>query len=292
MRRSLLLVFVVACGGSVDIEDYNNDLVDADCDYLVRCGLFSSTESCKNTFGELLIDDPSVKAAVDAGKLKYDGDAAADCFDALGSASCNRDSNNIAACDKIFAGKVADGGACAFDEECVSTNCNVPDCTMACCTGTCVAEDPLPGIGQPCTFECVDGAYCGSDSTCQATLPKGAACDDAFACDDGLYCAGNAGTTAGTCTAYPKTGEACTTSCAAIGDRCNGGICKPVGLIGDACTSDTDCSFFYECDATMHCAEQPEDPRMPNGSMCSGSTDCQSRYCGNDNLCADPPLCI
>lgn len=292
MRRSLLLVFVAACGGSVDIGDYNDGLVDADCDYLVRCGLFSTSESCKNTFGVLLVDNPSIEAAIDAGKLKYDGEAAADCFDALGSASCTRSANHIDACDKIFAGTIADGGTCAFDEECVSQSCNVPDCTMACCTGTCVPERPVPAIGQPCTFECVEGAYCGSDSTCQATLPKGAACDDQLACNEGLYCAGSSTTTAGTCTELPTTGEACTTACAAIGDRCSAGTCKPVGLLGETCASDSDCSFFYVCDDTMKCAEEPEDPRMPNGSACTSSTDCQSRYCGNDGLCGDVPLCI
>jgi hypothetical protein len=287
-----VLVFIVACGGSVDIEDYNETLVDADCDYLVRCHVFSNSESCKKTFGQLLVDDPSIEAAIDAGKVKYDGDAAQDCFDALEDASCMRDSEQIDACDRIFKGTIPDGGMCAFDEECVSDSCNVPDCTMACCTGTCTPGRPLPTIGQPCTFECVEGAYCGNDSTCQAVLPKGAACEDSLACDRGLYCAGSTGTTAGTCAAYPKTGEPCTTTCGAIGDRCANGTCTPMGLLGAACASNNDCSFFYECDDTMHCAEQPQDPRMPNGSMCTSSTDCESRYCGNDDLCADPPLCI
>jgi hypothetical protein len=286
-----VLVFVVACGG-VDLGDYNETALDSQCDYLVKCGLFSNKASCEKTFGELALDNPSIQAAVDAGKLTYDGDAAEDCFDGIESSSCTRDAELISACDKIFKGTVPDGGACAFDGECVSDNCNLTDCTMACCPGTCAPARPVPAIGQQCSFDCVEGAYCGSDSTCQATLPKGAACDDAFACDRGLYCAGTTGTTAGTCSVLPNTGQPCTTTCAAIGDRCNAGTCTAVGLLGDACTADQDCSFFYDCDETMHCAEEVEPTRMPNGSPCDSSTDCQSHYCGNDGMCSDVPLCI
>ena len=291
MRRSLVLVFLVACGG-VDIGDYRGAALDAECDYLVKCGLFPDSASCKAQFGPLLLDNPSVEAAVDAGKLDYDGDAADDCFDALSSASCSRDAVSSTACDHIFTGKIPDGGACAFEEECVSGNCVLSDCTMACCPGTCAPTRPVPGIGQPCTFECVDDAYCGSDSTCQATLPKGAACDDTQACSRGLYCAGRTTTTAGTCSTLPKTGEPCTTTCDDIGDRCNAGTCTPLGLPGASCMTDNDCSFFYACDATMHCAAEPDPMRQPNGSMCTSSVDCQSHYCGNDNLCSDVPLCI
>jgi hypothetical protein len=292
MRRSLLLVFLVACGGSVDLADYIDSAVDARCEYLVRCGLFENTSSCHAYYDGRVPQNPSIEAAVDAGKMTYDGEAANDCFDALASASCSRDAELSDTCDHIFAGKVADGAACAFDAECVSDNCAVSDCVMACCPGTCSPARPVPKIGEQCNFVCEDGAYCALDSTCKAVLPKGASCDYPLACDRGLYCAGVTSMTAGTCTATPKTGQSCTDLCDAIGDDCTNGTCKPVGLLGDSCTSDNDCSSYYECDASQHCAEQMATPAMPNGSTCSSSIACQSHYCGNDNLCADVPTCI
>jgi hypothetical protein len=291
MRRSLLVVLLLgACGGNVAIGDYQNSAIDARCDYLVKCGLFEDSAGCHAFYDHFLPDSPSLKAAVDLGKVKYDGEAAADCFDSVGDASCAQDAQDPGACDSIFHGTVADGGMCAFDLECVSQNCNVSDCTMACCPGTCAPTQPVPGIGQACTFDCVKGAYCAEDSTCKAVGPKGSACDTDIACASGLYCAGDTGTTSGTCTEAPKRGEACTDTCANIGDYCKDGICKAVGLLGDACTSDDDCSYYYECDGT-HCITPMFDPQMPNGSACQSSLDCQSHYCGNDSLCADPPTC-
>jgi hypothetical protein len=283
---------LVACGGSIDLADYPGSAVDARCQYLARCGLFPDVASCQAYYAHVVLQNPSVQAAVDGGKLGYDGEAAKDCLDALSSASCDRTFSNVSdACDQIFTGKVPDSGACAFDTECVSGNFNVSDCTMACCPGTCVPARPIPGIGQACTFECVDGAYCAPDNTCHAVVPEGASCDNQLACDQGLYCAGVTSTTSGTCTKLPATGQPCTERCANIGDRC-AGTCIPVGLPGDSCTTASDCSFYYICDATMHCADRPMDPAMPNGSMCTSSTQCTSHYCGNDGLCADVPLCI
>jgi hypothetical protein len=89
----------------------------------------------------------------------------------------------------------------------------------------------------------------------------------------------------------PGHGEACTEVCANIGDYCKNGVCTQVGLLGDACASNDDCSQFYECDGS-HCITPMFDPQMPNGGQCQSSLDCTSHYCGNDNLCADPPTCI
>lgn len=290
MRRSLLLLFVVGCGG-VDITKFQDEAIDARCEYLTRCGLFASTNECRQYYADRTAQSTSVVAAVEAGKVKYDEDLAEDCIEKLRDGSCSQTASLDSSCEDIFTGTIADGGMCAFDDECISGSCSVAECTMACCPGTCVAARPTPKIGEMCTFICVDGAFCGSDRICHAVLAKGAACDDPFACDDGLYCSGLTGTTAGTCTALPNTGEACTEQCLNIGDYCDG-TCKKVGLAGASCTNEDQCSFYYECDDAMKCVMPTRPMGMPNGATCSSSPQCESHYCGNDNKCADLPVCI
>lgn len=295
MKRSLVvLVLLAACGDSIDLGDYRQAGIDARCEYLTRCGLWTTVAACQEYYERITLDNPNPQAAVDAGKLQYDGDAARTCFDALESAACTRTADTNDACTHVFTGTIPDGGMCAFDAECVSAHCVVPDCTMACCQGACAPPRPLPGIGQACTFECVEGAYCAADSTCHSVLPQGAACNDPLACDADLYCAGIDTGSSGVCSALPKTGEPCTSICADIGDRCTAMTCVPLGLPGDPCSDDGQCSFYYRCDTTaMKCAERPMDPLVPNGSTCTSGTLCQSTYCDSIyHVCADVPVCI
>lgn len=290
MRRSLLLLFVVGCGG-VDIQEFQDEAIDARCEYLTRCGLFPSANDCRADFDATTAPSTSIVAAVDAGKVVYDEDLAEDCLEALREGSCSQTASLDPKCEDIFTGTIADGGMCAFDDECVSGRCSVEDCTMACCPGTCMPARPTPKIGEMCLFICEAGAYCGADSICHALQPKGAACDAPFACDDGLYCNGLTSMMSGTCTALPNTGEACVEQCLNIGDYCEG-TCKKVGLVGATCANDDQCSFYYECDDTMKCAAPMREPLLPNGATCSSSVVCESHYCGNDNKCADLPVCI
>lgn len=291
MRRSLVILFLVGCGG-VDIGDFQDESLDARCEYLTRCGLFPSAAACKAHFTATSAQSSSIVAAVDAGKVKYDDGLAGDCIDALRDASCSRDAMLDPSCENIFTGTVADGGMCAFDAECVSGSCAVTDCNQACCPGTCTPARPTPKIGEMCNFFCADGAYCADDNTCHAVLAAGAACTDPFACANGLYCAGRSQTMAGTCTKLPATGEACTEQCLNIGDYCDG-TCKKVGLPGASCTVDEGCSYYYECNTdTMQCVDPAPATLLPDGSMCSSSVQCMSHYCGNDNKCAAPPECI
>lgn len=288
MRSLVCVLFLVGCGG-IDLRDFQSEALDARCDYLTNCGLFPNVAACKEQF--TAPQSTSIIAAVEAGKVKYDEDLAEDCIEALRDASCSQAAQLDPKCDDIFVGTVADGGMCAFDDECVSGSCSVADCMEACCPGTCAPARAVPKIGEMCNFVCVDGAYCANDNTCQKVLAAGAACESPFACADGLYCAGFTGMTAGTCTKLPATGEACTEQCLDIGDYCDG-TCKPVGLPGDACANDDACSYYYVCDDTMRCAKEPPPMLMPDGATCSSSVQCQSRYCGNDNKCGPVPECI
>src|SRR6476661_8399625 len=108
MRRSLVLLFMVGCGG-IDIQDFQSEAVHARCEYLARCGLFPSQNACKEHYDATSVESTSVIAAVDAGKVKYDEDLAEDCIDDLRDASCSQAAQLNPACDDIFTGTVADG---------------------------------------------------------------------------------------------------------------------------------------------------------------------------------------
>ncbi len=331
MRSSLALglVVLVGCGGGsgIDLDDVPDAIKSEYCQYLARCHLVQSESECKSlNIGLDIHIDASLRAAIDAGKIKYDGSKLGECYAALGDQSCDRTSEDARggsrdACYEAIKGTVAAGGMCALDEECVSRTCNVPDCPDACCQGTCTGDVPPPtnvAIGGACEFsgDCARG-FCDTTSLCAALKPAGATCQSGSECDYGLGCAGNPRT----CRVLPTLGEACPDgACRDAGTYCNAMMtCAKVGLPGDACITRSDCSSAYNCDATMHCAVGPREgeacsstlrcsqtgnfcdmatmtckPPQPNGAMCSGDSQCTSFFCSNDavSVCADEPVCF
>jgi hypothetical protein len=330
LRPSFVAALIAAAaagcgGGSIDINDLGPAVADSTCQYYVSCGLFSTVDDCKTFFGNNSID-PQLLADVEAGLIDYDGGAAKDCLDALASASCNQGDESSrttpSSCDDAFSGTVADGGACFVSDECVSSNCVVPGCGMACCAGTCGPADPPPAaIGQSCeaTF-CVDGAYCDQTATCAALLPADSACQGDSQCAYGLLCLG-----AGTCQAPHDVGEDCIT----------GGSAPECGLLGVVCDTTTNkcmrylaenaacdpqvggCQPFFFCDqTTMVCTSYPKVGQacpdgicapggfcdqtsqmclgpQANGQTCSSDSQCQSNYCDlTSSVCADPVVCM
>jgi hypothetical protein len=319
-------VLAAACGGgdSIAIGDLVTKLRAAECNYYVRCGLFANVADCEAEFGSV---DQNLFAAVDAGKVKYDGEAAASCLSQLEHASCDSTKKDVRespdACADTFTGTLAADAACAFNQECQSGDCIPPaSCTMACCIGTCAAELTLAKAGEACTaVRCDHDLFCDDTNVCQPLLAAGTACQTDDQCAYGLGCAG---TGAMTCQVLPKIGEACPGGdCAEINAHCNGQMsCVAYGLPGDACAGDADCSFFYTCDTAMgKCTSFPSrgmpctdncsgdswcniptgmttgtcDAPQANGATCEFSNECSSRHCDfnvTPSVCADVAQCI
>jgi hypothetical protein len=315
MRCLALFVLLVGCSAGIDYDHFADTLIDARCTYYVRCGVAASGTECTAFYQRIATDNPSTNAAIDAGKILYHDDIAQDCIDAYASLSCDSTEQPVDAldvCNTVLTGTVAMGGACAFDKECESANCDVPSCPSACCTGTCGAPTTLPSIGQACTAFCAGDAYCGADNLCHAPLAEGAACTSE-PCAFGLYCAGAFGTQPGRCKPLPHLGEACEGACAEVGATC-AGTCVPVGILDDPCTADAQCSMFYQCNGTQ-CALLPT-IGMPcrttcyeaaycdgttcvaqksNGATCLRGDECDSHYCetgATTGTCADLPVCF
>ena len=314
MRHALLLLLLVGCGG-IAFEDYDNEADSAYCDFLVRCHAVATASDCHAFYDRFAIESPSLAAAIEAGSVQYDEDAAQGCIDAYDSLSCDltrQPLGALAACDEVYEGALVDGAACGFDLECKSGSCARESCPDACCPGTCRPEKPLPGIDEACESFCVDGAYCGFDSICHAWLPKGAACQASTICEFGLYCAGASMGGSGVCKALPYDGEPCEGPCAEYASHCLAGVCQPAGVAGDACNAEAYCTAFYSCNSDQRCGSLPGVgmecngscsggaycdgtvclEQKPSGASCMLNVECATHFCGNDDVCGDPPLCI
>lgn len=324
MVRSLAIAMfvtsVAACGDDgISLADYNSVSLDARCDYYVRCGSFPDSETCRAYFERDAIDSPNIEAAIEAGKTRYDGAAAARCFAALDAASCDQTTRSARvpdpSCKRIFVGTGKPGDSCGFDSECESSRCLVVDCPDACCLGTCGSAHPEAALGESCAQAgCVDDAYCATaDSICKPLLPEGASCTLPSECEYGTSCVLTEDS-GPVCKRLPQLGEPCPDgACAEMGVRCgSSGTCVAGGLPGNPCTSNVDCSTFYVCNlTTMQCAPQPArgeactfscgddswcnsgtcDAPKPNDSTCQRNAECISNYCLL-GTCMDVPLCI
>jgi hypothetical protein len=307
----MLLVLLAGCGG-IAYEDYPDAVRDATCSYLVRCHAASNLDDCRAYYGRTAIESPSLDAALDAGKVSYNEDAAQRCIDAYGALSCDETllaDDALAACAEVLTGRLRSGDVCAFDAECETDHCASPGCSDACCPGTCADPIAYPGIGDPCTSLCEDDAYCGADSTCHALLPAGASCDMVSRCERTLYCAGLTGAGNGVCTPVPHAGEACEGACAELGTICSG-TCVAAGLAGDPCELEYDCAQLYTCTAGVcgdypgvgmactgqcsgaaFCADGLCVEQRADGADCLYGEECQTHYCNDDDVCGDPPVC-
>lgn len=337
----------------ISLEAAREGFQGAWCTYFVRCGDFPDQATCLSAnlqsrfataaragIAAVFPAGSDADMAVSSGRARVDLDAAQQCFDQIAANTCDRtdaigrsatgegQSANPVSCGAIVHGSLSEGRACASDVECTSQRCstNPADCTMACCTGQCevAASQPI-AIGQPCdgaTDSCMEGATCISspsgDKRCRARLPQGASCQVDAECDYNLGCIQ-------TCQPLPAVGQPCPNGvCRDEGVVCNSArMCAPGGLPGASCVTTADCSRFYECDATKHCAGGPVlgegcmfdcfDRSVCNGiciapladgAFCGTPTGrkddlCQSHYCRPDpggdprkGACAPHPECF
>ncbi len=265
-----LTLALVACGGSIAVEDLPDEVKDARCDYLVKCDGIADRATCDAAISVADAELATIQAGIDNGTIKYDEDKAADCIDQLGGRSCAfegfHDENS---CEGVFTGTVATGGACVIDAQCANQGECVPsagncDPDTACCPGTCMGGASESALGGPCDDEihvCSNAAYCkpgmgsGAIGTCTALIAgEGSACDDLRACANPLYCNVDFQAGTGTCKKPAASNAACVRddliACADRRDYCNATslTCVRRVAVGGACTSGSmPCVDFATC---------------------------------------------
>lgn len=314
MKRILIsvLFLVSACGDgngksgdSISIDDLGPQLLDALCSRAIRCGLAPDKSGC----AEGLYARQQLYADVKAGKVIYDGHAAAACLDFYGTAGCNLSDETSSAhisqlqsCRETAKGTVGTGGACVASEQCQSQACDKSACTTTseCCAGTCVARRLL---GEDCSAlgaSCADDLFCKWDDTgttgiCTALIADGQPCTRTDLCVQGRACNPVAGTSAGTCGVLPARGD----ECPAMGCDSSADFCDPASKtclgrvpLGNDCTGlPTGCVVYAKCDAaTMKCVA-----RERAGEPCGESSDCLPGVECTGGVCvqhADEPACI
>jgi hypothetical protein len=294
---------LIGCGGgSVDIKDLGSAIISAQCDHYVKCGEIASHDICVALLSQGFSADEIV-GSVNAGKVKYDGSLAQDCLDAISGESCDpsAEDNRVTpqACIDAIKGTIADAGACANNNECISGSCNPGTNTGTCPAGTCDPTAPAAAkIGAACGTQgtsfiaCVDGAYCNTSNQCAALLASGQTCTADNQCAYGTVCSGTG--TALTCNKPPqKAGDACIqhnggADCVITGLYCNGSnACAGYADSGATCSATVPCKFDLNCDGTaMKCGALPD-----AGGNCPNFSCSPGNYCQTDMTTGNPTTC-
>jgi Dickkopf-like protein len=326
VRCLVVVLAVAACGDNLTgtaLADFEAANANAACERAVRCGLVGDVATCEGV--QRVQHDVDLFDAIDAGLVRYDGPSAAACIAERAALSCDLTSREVRvtslACEQMFAGTLKANAACVIDEECISGRCDRPGCMQACCTGTCRPDRAFAKVGKACTLDedCVADTYCNDDGTCHALEQAAGLCHSDRQCDYGLGCIGASELMAGNCRELPLLGAVCPyLACAELGALCRGGSCVAIGLPGDPCMNNFDCSQFAQCDPTaQHCAALPQigeactglcggdtycEPvthvcSMPksNQSACTADDQCESHFCAEGpifDFCATRPACL
>jgi hypothetical protein len=101
---------------------------------------FGASQSDCYAMAATYYDPAKVEADVTAGKITFDGQAAADCIAGIAAPTCSTYWTDgpdwPAACDRAMVGTVADGGACDIDFECASITSYCDETTLKCTADT------------------------------------------------------------------------------------------------------------------------------------------------------------
>lgn len=220
MKKLLCLLLVAACDGgdAVEVDQFGSELAAVSCEKQFEC--CSDAEIMEMYMGITIDDMPieteeqcfdfanalltgflvgELKDSIGKGRIEYSADAAGGCIAAVRDLSCseyaNVDGAQLDGCEPYITPLVDDGGACLQDYECTTTFCQG--------ASNPINEEPtdgvcarLPGAGEECDDDCVDGFFCDFDTTsgneiCVAVKPNGEECflDEDCAsdnCDDEL----------------------------------------------------------------------------------------------------------
>ncbi len=321
--RWLALVLLFGCGDNSEgilLADRNQLEVVARCKQLARCGLFADETSCV-TFARDR-SDGALAAAVEAGVVRFDPTLEQQCLDDLATASCDQTSRSFRipslSCQGALLGTRNAGQDCRFDDECATARCTEGICEpYECCQGNC--REARASLG-PCIdkTDCFETEYCTRDHVCAPLEHELKPCINDGACDFGLACIGASSIEPGTCRRLPAIGQACPYGrCADVGAKCDTtGVCAPLGLPGDRCNDNTDCSPYAECNqasgtceaipvlgmacvnrcaGNAACANGVCVPPLANGERCFSSNDCEGGLCAEGSIfyaCMDAPTCF
>jgi hypothetical protein len=306
-RLSLAFLLAVAsgaltgCGSDpIPVEELPAEIERRGCARAAACGGAESQTACEST--TFLAESAGARTVVEAvkrGTVKYDGESARICLDAL-TIDC-ADLVEPAACDDVFRGTVPAGGACVTAVECADGGrCLEPDtCTVACCVGTCEAVGAPIAIGGACDFPfsstpCVEGAFCANDRTCTARRLVGAACEGAAdECLEPAVCLYRPDGSGETCTVIStEPGAACIPGanfgCGRADETCNAttSLCTKRAAPGAPCQTYGDCVGYAYCDAAVGTCKL----RPTLGQACDNNTDawCVGGLICPNGVCAEP----
>jgi hypothetical protein len=223
--------------GSIAFEELPAKYAAAACTAYQNCfgpilSLFLNGADCASSISQRLENGTFglIPQKITAGTIRYDGNKAQACLDAVSKLSCDglltRDQPE---CLAALDGLVAQGGDCDLNEECAgSALCRSSTGT---CPGKCVA---LLSAGQACTADgdCDNGLQCyGTTRLCVRPAAIGEACEyGSPPCGPGLLCLGKDDTnkTPGTCRNVTEAFSAA-----------EGGVCDVVA--GTLCHSGVSC---------------------------------------------------
>ena len=225
-------------GGSIPVDELPARYATALCTALQNCvgpaafSLFLGGANCVDLTTKRLENGTFalMQQKITAGTIRYDGNKAQACFDALSSLTCDgllqRDQP---ACLAALDGVVALGGDCDINEECAGSA--ICQSSTGTCPGKCAA---LLSAGLACSADgdCASGLQCSSEtSLCVKPAVVGDACEyGSPPCSPGLLCLGKDETA--------KTPGVCRSAADAF-SAAAGAACDPAA--GILCTSGVSC---------------------------------------------------
>jgi hypothetical protein len=280
------------------------------CRWATRCNVFVDERQCREAlvWEDLGRYDYLTQAVAD-GRARFDGDAAGRCLNAIEELGCGgaeidrvmfqeglRGAPEV--CRDVYVGAVRNYDPCLSSEECAGdfSVCGYPPpslCMEACCVGSCRDLGSPPKVGEACTGDCEESAYCAVDpvtfafTVCTAKAELGASCDGNVACADGLYCENDSGR----CSQRRKSGESCDGAPCVLGLRCyeldGERLCRTLPDEGERCSSNE----YPACarldnfcdDADNRCARWPEPGEACVNGGCMPYADCD--YSSSGQTC-------
>ena len=228
---SLSLVAAVACsqsGSGVSLGDMPGRLSEAYCKKIYECcstadlmGRDNEGPTEKDCRSHQSLSFAGIRDQIKKSNGKhravYRADQMEACIAGLKAIPCaglkmSPKPPELAACDRYIEPRVAVGGACGYDHDCIDSSCEGAKDPA---DGVCAVRSPVGGTCE--SASCAQGAYCGN-KTCEANKAEGDSCNANFQCASG-GCNGydaDAGTP-GTCGPRGGTATTCflTTGCSA-----------------------------------------------------------------------------